>query len=229
MCDFLGFKKRIFTGLLFLAISFYGTAQSDFRSWAGVKLKTEVFDGADFELTLEQRFDNNLTTFDRFIVEPGFAYSLNKHIKTGIEYRYYIKQDIKRNRESRHRFSGHARYKKEIDDFTIRAKTVMQYGIDDDADYLLDYRNKLINRNSLSLTYNIFGSKLTPGAEYEFFYHINHPNGGIINSWRIKVNFDYELSKRNALSLFYMFDKEINVAMPINAHIIGVEVEMELF
>lgn len=229
MCNSLGLRMRITIVLFLLSINFYSTAQSDFRGRMGVKLITEVFKDADLELTLEQRFDNKLTAFDRFIIEPGFAYSWNKHLKTGIEYRYYLRQDIMRNRENRHRISGFVRYKKEIEDFTLRAKTMLQYGIDDDAYYFLDYRNKLISRNSVSVDYNIFGSKFTPKAEYELFFHVNNSNGGIINGWRITTNIDYELSKRNSLSLFYMFDKEINVAMPLNAHIIGVELEMDLF
>lgn len=229
MSKFLKFYLRISFWLLFLLLSFQGKAQSDVRLQAGVKLKSEVFKDADLSLNIEQRFNNNVSTFDKFIVEPGFAYSLNKRIRTGVEYRYYINQNWNHTRESRHRFSGFFRYKKDVDDFTIRAKTILQYGIDDEAGFAFDYRNKLINRNSVSLAYNIFGSKFTPKAEYELFFYLNNPERAIINGWRISTAVDYDLSKKTTLSLQYMYDKELNVVYPINAHIFGVELEINLF
>lgn len=220
---------RIAMALLFLNLSFIGKAQSDLRSRTGIKLKTEAIKDVDFSLNIQQRFNNKLSTFDKFLLEPGVAYDLNKSLKTGVEYRYYFKQNQDHTRESRHRFSGFIRYKKDIEDFALRVKTILQYGIDEDASFAFDYRNKFISRNSISLSYNIFGSKLTPKAEYEFFYHINNPRGGIINGWRITSSFDYDLSKNKTLAFFYMFDKELNVVSPLNAHIFGIELEIKLF
>jgi hypothetical protein len=220
---------RILLGLGFSFLYFVGAAQTDLRSRTGIKLKTEPVKDIEFVMNIQQRFDNKLSTFDKFILEPGIAYDLSKSFKTGAEYRFSISQNQRHIRESRHRFSGFIRYKKEIDDFDLRVKTVLQYGFDDESSAFLDYRNKLYSRNSVSLSYNIFGSKLTPKAEYEFFYHINNPNGGIINAWRITTSVDYELSKNKTLAFYYMYDKEFNVASPVNANIFGVELEIELF
>ena len=55
--------------------------------------------------------------------------------------------------------------------FNIRVKIIQALErIEYQTEVLINYRNKLISRNSISLSYNIFGSKLTPKAEYEFFY-----------------------------------------------------------
>ncbi len=220
---------RIALALLFLNFSFIVKAQSDFRSRTGIKLKTEAIKDVDFILNIQQRFNNKLSTFDKFLMEPGIAYDLNKRLKTGVEYRYYYNQNQDHTRESRHRFSWFIRYKKNIEDFALGVKTILQYGIDDDASFAFDYRNKFISRNSISLSYDIFGSKLTPKAEYDIFYHINNPRGGIINGWRITTSFDYDLSKNKTLAFYYMFDKELNVVSPLNAHILGIELEIELF
>jgi len=220
---------RIFLGLCFSFLCFLGAAQTDLGSRIGIKLKTEAIKDVEFGLNIQQRFENNLSTFDKFIVEPGVAYDLSKSFKTGVEYRFSLSQNQRRIRDSRHRFSGFIRYKKDIDDFDLRVKTSLQYGMDNESSSFLDYRNRLFSRNSFSLSYNIFGSKLTPKAEYEFFYHVSNPNGGIINAWRITASVDYELSKNKTLAVFYIFDKELNVVSPINAHIFGVELEIELF
>lgn len=193
---------------------------TDFRVRIGAQVEKEISKKLSFCIDYEHRFDHNLTTFDKAFVEGSLSYNLNKAFKIGGLWRYMYDMDEKRQFSTGHRVAGYVRYKKEIGDFDLKVKTMLQYGFDD-LSAQNSGKEKLINRNSIGIDYNWFGTKFTPFAEYEFFYFINHPNGGIINQSRLKAGSSYRLSKASEISVFYMFENEFNTASPADAHIVG--------
>ncbi len=192
----------------------------DFRVRAGVGVEKEITKKISFNFDYEHRFDHNLTTFDKAFAEVSLSYNLSKAFKVGGLWRYMYDMDEKRRFSTGHRAAGYIRYKKEVGDFDLKLKTMLQYGFDD-LSVQRSGNEKLINRNSLGVDYNWFGTKFTPFAEYEFFYFINDPNGGIINQTRAKAGLSYKLSKASEVTLFYMFEHEFNTSSPVDAHIVG--------
>lgn len=174
------------------------------------------------ELEYEHRFDQYLTTFDKALIEPSIVYKLNKKAQFGVQFRVMYDQDQVRNREYKQRFGSYFRYKFEVDDFDLKVKTAIQYGFDDLTNSTFNNTQKLINRNSIEIDYNWFGKKIKPSIAYEFFFHINHPNGGIINQWRLKTDLTYELSKSSKINLYYAFENEFNIVAPVDSHIMGI-------
>jgi len=199
-----------------------GYAQkTDFRARAGVKIQKDITKKLTASLEYEHRFDNNLTTFDKALVEPSVSFDLFKFLRIGAEWRFMVDQNIKREIEYNQRAALFIRFQQSVDDFDLKLRTALQYGFDE-LTLSTNYGQKLISRNTFEIEYNWFGSKFRPFTSYEFFYHINNPNGGIINQWRAKTGTSYRLSKASDLSVYYLFESEINVAYPVNAHVIGV-------
>ena len=185
------------------------------------KMDVDVTNKLSAALEYEHRFDQYLTTFDKAFVEPSVSYKLTKKLQLGVQYRVMYDQDQVRNREFKQRVAGYVRYKFDVDDFEIKIKTALQYGFDDLTNASFSYNQKLINRNSITIEYDWFGKKFKPFVEYEFFYHINNPNGGIINQWRLKAGTSYELTKSSKFSVYYAFENEFNVVAPVDSHILG--------
>jgi hypothetical protein len=101
----------------------------------------------------------------------------------------------------------------------------MQYGFDDLSVANDFINNKLVSRNSIQIDYDWFGTKLRPYAKYEFFTHLNHPQGTIINQQRMSLGSSYKISKALSVDAFYMFENEMNIVAPVNAHILGAGIE----
>lgn len=208
--------------LLVVCFPVISSAQiSDFRARAGVKVQKDL--GREFTASLEyeHRFDNLLTTFDKALIEPTLSFDFTKRIRVGAEWRFMIDQNLVREIEYKQRASAYFRYSYPMGDFDLKTKIALQYGFDE-LTSSSGKNSKLINRNTLELEYDWFGSKFTPFVAYEFFYHINNKNGGIINQWKARAGTSYRINKRSELSVFYLFEKEINVAHPVDAHVLGV-------
>ena len=205
--------------LPFLKIS--NAQTTDFRLRTGVKIQKEFSKKFDASIEYELRFDNNLTKFDQTLIEPSVSYNVAKPLTIGAEWRFMYEQDLKRRISYKQRGAFFLRFKKSFGDFDFKLKTAIQYGFDDLTNTDLNNHKKIINRNSLSVDYNWFGSKLTPFAGYEFFYHINNPNGGIINQSRLKLGTSYRFSKASEFSAYYIFENEFNIANPVDANIVG--------
>lgn len=219
-------KRNITAFLLFivltLPISKMGNAQTtDFRLKASLKIQKVFIKKITASIEYEHRFDNYLTTFDQALIEPSISFDIIKPLCIGAEWRFMADQDIIRRISYKQRGAFFIRYKKTIGDFEFKFRTAIQYGFDDLTNYSSNNRKKLINRNYFSADYNWFGSRVTPFAGYEFFYHINTPNGGIINQWRLKIGCGYQISKSSDIYLNYIFENEFNIANPVDAHVIG--------
>ena len=176
---------------------------------------------AHFEL--EQRYMHNLSSFDKSFFEPSVSYDISKHFTTGIIWRIQIMEKNSSKMLSEQRYSAFVKYDVSYFDFKIKLRTILQYGFDDITNASFSVDQKLINRNSVEVNYDWFGKKITPGIKFELFHHLNHPNGSIINQWRLKAGASYALSKHSDLDVYYMFENEFNVVKPVDAHIIGVK------
>jgi long-subunit fatty acid transport protein len=199
-----------------------GFAQTDdFQMRVGLRIQKDFKKKLNISVEYEHRFDNNLTTFDQALIEPSISYQITKPMTVGVEWRFMYDQDLLRRIAYKQRGAFFIRYKWLFGDFDFKFRTAIQFGFDDLSNSTPDSRNKIVNRNSLSVDYNWFGTKFTPFAGFEFFYHINHPNGSIINQQRFKIGTSYRISKASDVSVNYIFENEFNVAEPVNAHVIG--------
>lgn len=208
-----------------LSISEMGNAQTtDFRLRAGINVQKDFTKRFSANIGYEHRFNNFFTTYQA-LIEPSVSYEIIKPLSIGAEWRIMADQDIKRRIKYKQRGAISLRYKKTIGDFELKLKTAIQYGFDDLTNDTSNNRKKIINRNSIAVDYDLFGSRFTPFAGYEFFYDINNPNGGIINQSRTKLGTSYRISKASDLSAYYIFENEFNVANPVDAHIIGFSYE----
>lgn len=184
-------------------------------------ISTDITKKLNAGLEYEHRFDKNLTAFEKAFIEPSISYDIVKDFRFGASYRVALNQTTSRNQKIQQRGSAYLQYRYRFDDFRVRFRSIIQYGFDDLTNTTSGSNRKLINRNSVQVDYSIFGTRLRPFAKYELFYHINDPRGGIINQQRASIGTQYRLSKSSSFNAFYMFENEMNIARPVNSHILG--------
>lgn len=193
----------------------------DFRLRLSGEIEKELLNDLKGSIEYEHRFDQNVSTFDKAFVEPKLSYDLPNDFSIGAKYRIMYDQNRSREREFRQRISAYFRYGFNLDDFDLKLSTTLQYGFDDLTNTNFSREQKLVNRYAAEIEYNWFGQPYTPFAEYEFYIHTNHPNGAIINQWRIKLGTAIKLSRSAKLDIFYIFDNEFNVVAPVDSHVLG--------
>ena len=219
---------RILVVALFLIAGGSATAQNtDFGNWLGVNLSSKLTDDLNLGIELEDRIENFNGSSNRFLFQPGIDYSINSEFRIGFSYRFAINSDNELQRELGQRYSVNLRYKFEVGDFEIKAKTALQYELDKFQSAFLDTRNELVNRNSVGIDYNWFGSKITPWANFELFHYLNNPGGAITYKYRSKLGANYPIASSFDIDVFYLYDHEFNVVKPGDRHVVGVTLNYE--
>lgn len=219
-----------FLGAVLLVFCIAGStvAQNiDFGNRYGINIGTELLDDLDFGLELESRTKNSGTSLDKYLVNPGIKYKINKSLRVGIDCRLSVAADQELQREIGQRYSANLRYEKEFDDFEIKLKTSLQYSLNEFLSPFFDVRNELVNRNSISVDYNWFGTKITPNAAFELFHALNETGGPITYKYRVKAGFNYELNSNLDFDLFYLYDQEMNGVNPEQFHVLGIAANYE--
>ncbi len=205
-----------------ISSSFKVKAQdSDVRARLSASVEHEFLDNFSGSIEIETRFDKYLSTYDRSLIEGAITYDVIKYIRIGVSGRFMHDMNDVRKKSTAYRSSFFVRFKTSLDDFDIKIKSTLQYGFDDLTQSAYSLSNKLVNRNSIGIDYNWFGTKFTPFIEYEFFFHINNTNGGIINQSRIKGGTSFRFNKKSEISIYYMYENEFNVSYPTDSHILG--------
>jgi hypothetical protein len=212
----------LIAGLIMIAAASQAKAQNtDLRGRLGADFSTSFLNNWGLSIAAEQRFMSNLSRFDRSILETDVSYNIDKQFRVGAAWRTMLNQSARGNMSFRHRGSTYIRYRVKYDDFDFRLKSSLQYGIDDLTNSFFLAGQNLVNRNSLTVRYNWFGKPITPEVGCEMYYHINNPQGSVVNKFRIKAGASYAINKTSSVKVFYYFDNEFNVAYPTDAHVLG--------
>jgi hypothetical protein len=184
------------------------------------EVETDIAKDINLSVEYEHRFNNNISTFDKALLEPSISYDLIKGVRVGAGYRFVLNQG--RNSKEiqfRGRVSAYIRYRYRIDDFVFSFRSQLQYGFDDITYVQYYYVNELVNRNYVKVEYRWFGTKITPFVRYELYNHLNSPRGAVFNQWKLRSGFNYQITKKSRISTDYTYEKEFNVYRPINAHV----------
>jgi len=220
-------KKHCRLLLLFILIHSFSYAQiSDTKLWAGIALDKKINKKFEATLEFEQRFENNISAFDRLLVQPAIGYKLNKKWSVDLVYRLWYQKE-KQNYFFHHRASLGLSYSKKISDLKLKISSKLQYGI---PDYLEDdfyISERLISRNSLKLTYTIFGSRFSPYLKYELFTSLQKLEP-LNYQWRLTAGTGYYLNKKTSLQVYYALEHEYNISKRKNANIAGITLKHSL-
>jgi len=207
--------------LLFISARLTGQI-TDFQTrWEAEIEKT--FDGpVDLSLSLEQIFKENSLRYDRTMVSLVGKFDLPKGFDVNTGLRWMLVQNNELAYENRGRIHVDLNYDFDISRFNLDLRARLQYGFDDQVFNSPFDENKLVNRYRVRLSYDIFGSRITPSAGVEPYIHLNDYEGSVLYRMRYFAGLEYEISPQHAVKGIYLFDDEINIADPVDAGMIWI-------
>ena len=129
--------------LLFLSLN--GRAETKLRSY--VKIKRDIGKQLSGSIEIQGRLKNNFQQFDRAVLEPALYWKFNNNWRLSFVYRYQVKADATKQYEAAQRGGVFMRYRNFINDFTLKARSGIQYVVANDL-HFFDFRNKLLLRNA---------------------------------------------------------------------------------
>ena len=209
-------------GLLILPLT-VAAQEDDFGAILSGEVNMPLISRWDASFEQEFIFSNNLTNFSRSKSTVGADYSLiRKKLKAGFAYSFIRKEEDFSRFETRHRFALGFTYKEELKrNLTLSLRSRLQSTLRDESRGDYQVNPKYYWRNRLQLNYQMPRLPLRPEVSCEFFYPLNREVANLIDAWRFTAGMEYQWNKRNAVSLYYRFDREQNVPNPLRTYSVG--------
>jgi hypothetical protein len=212
-------NKRLFSPvILFIACNAFAQI-NDAGLWTSISLEKKISKRISLVASEELRFNENISELGTFFTEIGPQFKFYKGLNAGISYRFIQKRRLDDSYSVRHRINTDLSYRFKIKDFTLslRERYQVQYG----ENYFTgesETANTTL-RSKLSLKYRInkkwdatvFGEIFNPLFEGETY----------ISDFRIGAGIDYQIIKPLGVEVFYLINKELNVANPTTDYVGG--------
>ena len=203
-------KKLSITFLLIISLAANNlfAQHIDGGTWVNAGISFEPIKDITVDLNEEARYNASIGSLNQLNTNISIDYKLSKKIKTGVEYRYSI-----RDNKNTNRFGWGISYKEGMGDFDLNLRTKFQYSP------VLDGPEGTSWRNKLGLSYAI-NKDFSPFVSCEMFYSIANEISQFDN-YRIEGGLDYGPNKHNDFTLSWIYDHEFNVNNPDIMHVLS--------
>jgi hypothetical protein len=183
-----------------------GAQEQDFGSWINASVEYEAWKDLELSLSPELRWDENVTRLRNVQSDFGVQYKLKKDYNTGVVVRVgHVQRDSGWQGRRRIQFFVGKKWKI-VKDLDVSFKTRVQFSASQqtstrDADLNSNWRNKI------SVSYDGI-KKTTFTAGYEFFHGIQRSEFLEWQDWRLSLDVERKINKRNFVSLGWIVQTE---------------------
>jgi hypothetical protein len=196
--------------LLFVLMSQQTRAQEqDFGTWMNASVEYEAWKDLELSLGPELRWDENVTRLRNVQSDFGVQYKLKNDYSTGVVVRIgQVQRDSGWQGRRRIQFFVGKKWKI-VKDLDVSFKTRVQFSSSQqtstrDGDLNSNWRNKI------SVSYDgIKKTKFTAG--YEFFHGIQRAEFLEWQDWRLSLDVERKINKRNFVSLGWIVQTEFTI------------------
>lgn len=179
-------------------------SQTDIGLWTGISIEKELVKNFELGYTSENRMNNNITSFSRWLNEIGFSYKVNKYYRVETSYRLTLRE----NAVLGHRISINQTVRYKIEDFTLSYRLSFQ------SNFAQLESNDYNLRNKFDVEYRV-NKHYSPFLSGEVFYNINYKTHAF-NNFRLSAGLEYNFNKHHRLKPSLIYNQEFNVAEPEN-------------
>lgn len=192
---------------------------NDAGLWTSIALEKKITKRISLVASEELRFNENISELGTAFTEIGPQFKIYKGFNAGISYRFIQKRRLDDSYSIRHRINTDLSYRIKLNDFTIslRERYQVQYG--QNYFYGESETAKTTLRSKLNLKYRInkkfdatvFGEVFNPLFTGESYF----------SDFRTGAGIDYQIIKPLSIEVFYLINKELNIANPTTDYISG--------
>jgi len=185
--------------------------QEDFEVWTSINLEKEFLQHFEADFEGSYRVYDNATRLKGLLGELGVTYKHKKWLRVKIAYRIASRVEY-----TEHRLKGDLILQAEIYRFEISLRNRLQ------REWVVNKEPKDFLRERLKLSYNINNFPLDPFIAGEAWFRFSNVENQC-EEFRADVGFEWGISKKSDLALFYRIMDEVNVNNPLRAHVLGLE------
>ncbi len=216
----LRFKTILFLIHLTLCTSYVVGQVNDAGLWTSVSVEKKLSSRITAGLSQEFRFNENISELGTFFTELGAEYKINKYLDISAGYRFINKRRLDDSYSKRHRYLVNVTARRKFNNLSVAFRTRFQSQYSDV--YSSDEGSIPDNyvRTKLTLKYDL-NRKYNPVISGESFFHVNRPDGLLMDGYRLSAGIEYDFSKKSSVEIAYLLDREIQVNKPWTNYIIA--------
>jgi len=219
---------RISTGkysLLLLSLTFLVPVglqgqQKDFQSWWEFSIDKGFDNGIDLSGEIEQRFKNNSLQYDRSLVTVAGEYDIKKYLEVAAGFRAFLDSDRELQLNAKYRVHMDVTGSHSLSRYDLSLRARFQYGFEDIFDPAYSGGNNFVNRYRLKVANHIFGTRFGWFATVESWHLLSDQPNRLFYKMRYSAGVEYALNFKSEFTVRYILEDELNVANPLQAHIL---------
>ena len=220
--------KNIIVLKAFILFFFTSNAQrsNDAGMWSTLTIQHKISKKINLVIDQEFRLRENYQRINLFYTNIGIDYKYSKFLKISPTYRAIQKKRLDGTYSHRHRLMLDVTLKKKIQKITLSERVRYQAEV---QDFYTSRKGKLVEQFLRFKTDVKFAAtdKITPYYSIEFRYQIHAPRGDgplYDNGFRRVRNVlgvEYEINKKNAVNIYYLYQTEFTISTPESIFILG--------
>jgi len=206
--------KTLFAILfIFPAIYFAQNGNQDFGVWGGLSAGKEVADGLKIDADIQFRTDDNSTNLNKYFIDFGAKYKVNKYFRTGISWRPRM---VNSNSSFvlQNRLYLDLTGKIKLEDFSLYIRSRLQTTSSRNSE------NPTYERIRFKAKYKI-DKGINAFIQDEFFFHLNGSSNAAYKKNRFGVGVEYGINDLMDINLKYLRITEVNQYYPLRMNVIA--------
>lgn len=194
--------------------------QKDFQSWWEFSIDKGLGNGFDLSGEIEQRFKNNSLQYDRSLVTVAGEYDIKQYLEVAAGFRAFLDTDKELQLNAKYRVHMDVTGSHSLSRYDLSLRARFQYGFEDIFDPAYSGGNKFVNRYRLKVANHIFGTRFGWFGTAESWHLLSDQPNRLFYKMRYSAGVEYALNFKSEFSVRYILEDEINVANPLQAHIL---------
>lgn len=197
--------------------------EHDTELWTGISIDHKINKKWNLGLAQNYRHKSNMSLFKSTFTQFDVEYRYKKDIRFSTALRYIYRGPSEHSIRPLFNFA----YVHRLDKINLKNRLRYQQDIENlESNEPLIPNMDFYLRNKLSVIFKDV-KKIEPSIFAEIFYHMHYKNSEF-DQLRLGVGLATELTKRQELSIAYIYREEFNVASPLQSNVISVSLSFEL-
>lgn len=217
----------LFSALLFQPVCLLSQNNEDFMIWSGFSLKKDIAPRTSIGLRQEVRLEENASQVQKAFIDIGLRHKINKYVRVAVHYRnsQNVRKDL--SFSSRHRINTDLILQNKWKFIVISYRLRYQMNF---KDYFTSENGRIPDqfiRHKVQAEFDL-NKRLTPYLASEFFHTVpDFPNVDWVQN-RFRIGVDYEITRNNSLSIFYMLRTKQIIETPSTDYILGIRYNIKI-
>jgi hypothetical protein len=210
----------------FTRTSLYAQEEHDAALWTTLNIQKKLTQSWVIQFTEEFRLRDNFRQLNLFYSDFCLEYRKLDWFRFGVSYRWINKYQAEGWFSYRHRLTLDAIFRSKWRRFGFSYRNRLQTEVQDLNNSADGRIPEWYSRHRVELKYNTKG-RFQPFVAYEARFQVKDPrrreSDGLWHRNRFSAGVQYEIDKRNSVSLYYLIQREFSVSSPQQLYVAGLE------